>query len=607
MASNDFSLLKRVFLQSRPYRWMTAVMLVSTAVMSVLTGYLFSKLAPFLTLIGAVLKGQGPQPTPDILAASNDLTHLGLTLLMLSPLAATAAYLAWWAGQWVANRTMRDVRNRVLGHLVRLELAFHHQLTRGDLLTRLTSDLGAVLMIQQQLYGKLLKSPIEAIGLIGFATWFAWHHDGSLWMGPVLLLGMALVVVALIPVLRKTRRRSKVARESLAANFGVLEQITAGIRVIKAMGSTDREAVRYAEANMQLFNANMRLARTRAQSDAVTNATIFAIVGGTFIALGALFAHNLVDPAVAFLGLGVFARLITSVREVMRTWGDVQEQLPAVERVNALLDRPSAIVDRPGATACPTPRDAIRFERVAFRYQPTAEDVLKDLDLVIPVGKTVALVGPSGAGKTTLMDLLPRFHDVTGGRITIDGADLRDLQLASLAQHFAIVQQDNFLFDDTIYANIAYGRPAATRAEVEQAARRAHVHDAILALEGGQGYATPVGDRGTRLSGGQRQRVAIARAFLRDAPVLLLDEPTSALDAESEHHVQAALIELMRGRTVVMIAHRLATIQHADVIYVFAGSGHPRHGAVLEQGTHGELLAADGEYASLVRKQTLKG
>jgi subfamily B ATP-binding cassette protein MsbA len=607
VATNDFDLIKRVFLQSRPYRWMTVVMLASTTVTSVLTGYLFSKLAPFLSLIGQVIKGQGPGPTPDIVAASKDLTQLGVTLLLLSPLAAVSAYLSWWAGQWVANRTMRDVRNRVLSHLVRLELAFHHQLTRGDLLTRLTSDLGSVLMIQQQLYGKLLQRPIEAIGLIGFATWYAWHQDGSWWMGPVLVTGMAAVVVALIPVLRKTRRRSKVARESLAANFGVLEQITAGIRVIKAMGSTEREALRYAEANLQLFNANMRLARTRAQSDAVTNATIFLIVGGTFVALGVLFAHHLVNPGVAFLGLGVFARLITSVREVMRTWGDVQEQLPAAERVNALLDRPSAVQDRPGAVPCPTPRAELRCEGVAFRYQPTAEDVLHDLDLVIPVGKTVALVGKSGAGKTTLMDLLPRFHDVTGGRITIDGTDLRDFSLDSLAQHFAIVQQDNFLFDDTVYANIAYGRPAATRAEVEQAAQRAHVHDAILALEGGQGYATPVGDRGTRLSGGQRQRIAIARAFLRDAPVLLLDEPTSALDAESEHHVQAALIELMRGRTVVVIAHRLATIQHADVIYVLAGSGDPGHGAVLEHGTHSELLAAGGVYAELVRKQTLKG
>jgi subfamily B ATP-binding cassette protein MsbA len=233
--------------------------------------------------------------------------------------------------------------------------------------------------------------------------------------------------------------------------------------------------------------------------------------------------------------------------------------------------------------------------------------------LDIPVGKTTALVGPSGAGKTTLLDLLPRFHDMTGGRITIDGTDLRDLQLDTLARHFAIVQQDSFLFNDTLYANIAYGRPEATKEQVEDAARRAHVHDAILALEGGQGYATVVGDRGGRLSGGQRQRVAIARALLRDAPILLMDEPTSALDAESERHVQAALTELMKGRTVVVIAHRLATVQHADRIYVMAGArtrddhDDPRRGTVVESGTHQELITRNGDYAELVRLQRLGG
>ena len=231
--------------------------------------------------------------------------------------------------------------------------------------------------------------------------------------------------------------------------------------------------------------------------------------------------------------------------------------------------------------------------------------MLRGVDLSIPAGQTVALVGESGAGKTTILDLIPRFHDVTGGRIAIDGTDVRALQLTSLAGLFAIVGQDSFLFDDTILANIRYGRPEATVAEVEQAARRAHVHEAILQLEGGQGYATAVGDRGGRLSGGQRQRIAIARALLRDAPILLLDEPTSALDADSERHVQLALTELMKGRTVIVVAHRLATVQHADLIYVLGGKDHARRGQVLEQGTHASLVAADGDYARLVRLQQL--
>jgi subfamily B ATP-binding cassette protein MsbA len=597
VAQRDLIMIKRVVAQGWRYRWMILLSLLSSTVTGALTAFLLTQLGPFIKYLGTAQADHGG----DLAAATAGLTRLGLTLLALVPLAAAAAYLSWWSGQWVANRSMKDMRDRVLGHLVRLDLAFHTELSRGDLLTRLTTDLSGVLRIQQHLYGKLLQRPLESVGVLSWVAWYDWR------LCAVLVGVLVPVALGLVPLVRRTRSRSQKARETLAANFGVLEQITAGIRVVKAMGSAEREQQRYATHNLKLFNDNMRLARTRAQSDAITNAAIFAIAGAGILVGSWLFARGWITPALLFLGIGALARLITSVREVVRTWGDMQEQMPALDRVHQLLDRASAVRDREGAVPCPPPREALRVENVSFRYQPGAEDVLRDLSLVIPVGKTVALVGPSGAGKTTLLDLLPRFHDVTAGRISIDGVDLRDLQLASLAQHFAIVQQDNFLFDDSVYSNIAYGRPGATRAEVEAAARRAHVHEAILDLEGGKGYDTPVGDRGSRLSGGQRQRVAIARAFLRDAPILLLDEPTSALDAESERHVQAALVELMHGRTVVVVAHRLATIQHADLIYVFAGKDHPRRGTVVESGTHRELVARAGEYAQLVALQQLTG
>jgi ATP-binding cassette, subfamily B, bacterial MsbA len=231
--------------------------------------------------------------------------------------------------------------------------------------------------------------------------------------------------------------------------------------------------------------------------------------------------------------------------------------------------------------------------------------VLRGIDLEIPVGRTIALVGASGGGKSTLIDLIPRFHDPTAGSICWDGVDLRSFRIPSITAHVAVVGQEPFLFDDTLLANIAYGRPGATRAEIETAARRANLHDDVLRLEGGQGYDTRVGDRGGRLSGGQRQRVAIARALLRDAPILLLDEPTSALDAQSEQHVQEALAELMKGRTVVVVAHRLATVQHADRICVLADKDDPQPGTVLESGTHAELVAKGGRYAELVRLQRL--
>jgi len=598
----DGHLMWRILKRGWGYRWMLLVSLFAAGGSGALMAYLLTQLGPFIKFLG----GTEAAATPAQLAqATEGLAGLGTILVALAPAAVVTAYLAVWAGQWVANRTMEDLRGQVLGHLVRLDLAFHHSLTRGEMLSRLTNDLGAVLRMQRQLYGKLIQRPLESLGIIGFVMW----HDWRLGLGLVLIL--LPMVVILVPLIRRTRQRSIKARATSVANFGVLEQITAGIKVVKAMGSAEREHLRYAGHNHKLFNDNMRLARARAVSEAVTGGAVFAISGLGMIGGSWLFAREWLEPGALFLGIGALARLITAVREVVRTWGDVQENLPSVGRVYALLDRPSAIGNRTDAKPCAAPHTAIRVENVFFRYQPQSEDVLRGVTLEIPVGKTIALVGPSGAGKSTLLDLIPRFHDVTAGNITIDGIDLRDLQLDTLARHFAIVQQDSFLFNDTLYANIAYGRPEATRDQVEDAARRAHVHDAILALEGGQGYATVVGDRGSRLSGGQRQRVAIARALLRDSPILLMDEPTSALDAESERHVQAALAELMKGRTVVVVAHRLATVQHADRIYVLAGARtrddqeDPRRGTVVESGTHQELIARGGDYAQLVRLQRL--
>ncbi len=601
MADRDLVLIRRVLAQGWRYRWMILLSLLASTITGAFTGFLFAKLGPFLKFMGQAATSQAGSISDhaELDTATAGLTALGFLLIKLAPAAGAASYLSWWSGQWVANRSMRDLRDRVLGHLVRLDLSFHAELRRGDLLARLTTDLGGVLTVQQQLYGKMSQRPLESLGILCFVA----YKDLRLLAGILVVLAVAAAI--LIPLVRRTRKRSQAARETLVTNFGVLEQITAGIRVIKAMGSTQREQSRYAGHNRDLFRDNMRLVRTRAQSDAISNIAVWSIAGGGMMVGGWLFELRLITPELLFLAIGALARLITSLREVVRTWGDIQENLPSVDRVNLLLDRTSAVADAPDARPCPPPQGAIRLEGVSFRYQPKDQDVLRDISLTIPIGSTVALVGSTGAGKSTLLDLLPRFHDVSGGRITIDGTDLRAVTLDSLAQYFAIVQQDNFLFDDTILQNIAYGRPGATRAEVEAAARRADVHEDILTLEGGRGYDTEVGDRGTRLSGGQRQRIAIARALLRDAPILLLDEATSSLDAESEGNVQKALAELMRGRTVVVIAHRLATVQHADLIYVLAGKDHPRRGTIIESGTHHDLVAQGGEYAELVRLQQL--
>ncbi len=486
------------------------------------------------------------------------------------------------------------LRNDIYHKVTILPVSFFSSKRRGDLMSRMSNDIADLEWCVGVLQS-LVKEPINVI-VFGFLLIFiSWR----LFVLFLVVLPVGVWLIALIG--RKLKHSSRRGQNELGGLNAILEETLGGLKAIKSFGREDDLERRFADANQDYTRTMIKVARHRELSSPLsevlgTLALVFIlVVGGWQVFDGSI------QPSVFIFFVIIFARIIPPIQAIVRSYNTLLKSNASAERFLEVLDADEVILEKPDAVVLPGFTDSIAFHDVCFSYREKQESqegplVLRNITLTIPKGKTVAVVGPSGAGKTTLVDLLPRFYDCTSGDIVIDGHDIRDLNINSLRRQFGLVSQNCILFNDTVANNIAFGSTDYSLEQIREAARVAHADEFIDQLP--QGYDTAIGDRGLNLSGGQRQRLSIARAVLRDTPILILDEATSALDSESEHAVQQGLDALMQGRTSIVIAHRLSTIKGADLIVVLD------KGQIVEQGTHEELMTLGGLYKKLVDMQS---
>ena len=494
-------------------------------------------------------------------------------------------YLSLFFMAPVRNGIIRDLRRQLFDKLLILPLPYFSEERKGDLMSRISADVQEVEWSILNVLEAVFREPLIIAGAMGI----------MLYISPQLTLFVFVLMFFTGFVIggigRRLKRSSLDVQERLGTLVSIIEEALSGLRIIKGFNAEGYQRGKFGKENEAYRRSLTRLLWRRDLSSPLSEFLGIGVVA-VLLWFGSRLVFSGQMGAETFLTfIFAFYNVIEPAKKLSRAVYDIQKGVAAMQRVEVVLDAPMQIAEPENPVLLESFENAIEYRRVGFAYNNNEGPVLQDIDLVIPKGRIVALVGASGAGKSTIADLLPRFYDVQSGGIYIDGVDVRQMSLRGLRRLMGIVSQEAILFNDTIYNNIVFGMEGVTPAEVERAARIANAHDFIMATE--HGYQTNIGDRGLKLSGGQRQRLTIARAILKNPPILILDEATSALDAESEKLVQQALEELMKNRTALVIAHRLSTIRHADEIVVL------RHGRIVQRGTHEELMRMEGEYGKL--------
>ncbi|MDE6343630.1 MAG: ABC transporter ATP-binding protein/permease, partial [Muribaculaceae bacterium] len=594
-----------------PYKKYLILNLIFNLLSAVLTLFSFALIIPILEMLFKVKESvyvymaPGSASMKDVMinnfyyytqeaisywGTSATLAALAGLLVVMTALKTGVQYLSSYFIIPLRTGIVRDIRNYVYDKIVSLPIGFFTAERKGDVMARMSGDVAEIENSVMSSLDMMFKNPVMIIVCLGMMIAISWQ----LTVFVLILLPIAGYLMGKVG--KSLKRKSLEGQTQWGLLMSMIEELLGGLRVVKAFNAEEMVSGRFHDENNRFLDISNRVMRRQSlahpMSEFLGTAAIAIVLwfGGTLILSGT----SSMNAASFIYYMVIFYSIINPAKDFAKGAYAVQKGLASMERVDRILNAVNPIADPEHPVRDKDLRGAIKYEGVSFGYNDERE-VLSDINLDIPAGATVALVGQSGSGKSTLADLLPRFYDVDKGRITVDGIDVRDLAVHDLRGLMGNVNQEAILFNDTFFNNIAFGKPDATQEQVEAAARTANAHEFIMETE--HGYQTNVGDRGCRLSGGQRQRVSIARAILKNPPVLILDEATSALDSESEHLVQEALDSLMRNRTTLIIAHRLSTIANADMICVM------HEGRIVERGTHDELLQLNRYYRRLVDMQ----